>query len=568
MGGNILGKNTVTVCRKFLCCIAFAFSAGLVFCAAASAGVVGEVKKDLEPVSGYILARENGAYVVDLKKDQGVRAGDLLSVSGEGRELTHPETGETIGMLEKKKGVLAVRRVKQNYCFAAPVAGREFERGDRVARYSGMPAVFTDYTKKGEALFVRLRHELPDLEWQDYAEADDGITKDEAVNGLNFFLRKDRLEIRGPELGLIRSYELKDFAGDTQVRGEPSLMERKRSWRARSKVNFLLNPEGQADQRILQADFTGHGGRVLAAATNGSQILIYAPEQKFEPVFKADTALPGQILWVSWWRPAQSENLYLAVTAAVDDNRGYSQESGKKIDGTVFIWQQGRLTPVERGLDYLMAAFDTDGNGTPETLLAQELDRDTFFGKTRQLMLKSDRIKARSPAFDLPRRFPVLGAVFADLSGDKTPEIAYIRNRKLFVHSTQGVVYESADNIGGSLNHFTYDLNPGAKDRIFTTVTLETPPAAVDMDNDGTPELLAAAADTSWFSLSGMGADVRKSRVSVTDFTESGYESAPGSDFLEKAIQGMGAVNGKIWLVNTRGSDKNPASRFYTLDLE
>jgi hypothetical protein len=215
-----------------------------------------------------------------------------------------------------------------------------------------------------------------------------------------------------------------------------------------------------------------------------------------------------------------------------------------------------------------MAAFDTDGNGTPETLLAQELDRDTFFGKTRQLMLKSDGIEVKSPSFELPRRFPVLGAVFSDLSGDKTPEIAYIRNRKLFVHSRQGLVYESADNRGGSLNHFTYDLNPGSKDRIFTTVTLEMPPAAVDMDNDGRPELLAAAADTSWFSLSGMGADVRKSRVSVTDFTESGYESAPGSDFLERAIQGMGAVNGKTWLVNTRGSDKNPASRFYTLDFE
>lgn len=563
-----MGKKTVTVCRKLLCGIAFASAAGLVFCAAASAGVVGEVKKDLEPVSGYILARENGAYVVDLKKDQGVRAGDLLSVSGNGRELTHPETGETIGTLEKKKGILEITRVKQDYSFAAPLAGQEFERGDRVARYSGMPAVFRDHTKKGEALFVRLRHELPDLEWQDYAEADHEITKDEAVNGLNFFLHKDRLEIRGPELGLIRSYEMQDFAGDAQARKEPSLTRRERSWQARGDRNFFLNPEGQADQRILHADFTGHGSRVLAAATNGSEILIYAPEQGFDPVFKTDIALPGQILWVSWWRPAQSGNLYLAVTAAVDDNRGYSQESGKKIDGTVFIWQQDRLTLVERGLDYLMAAFDTDGNGTPETLLAQELDRDTFFGKTRQLVLKSEGIEVKSPSFELPRRFPVLGAVFADLSGDKTPEIAYIRNRKLFVHSRQGLVYESADNRGGSLNHFTYDLNPGSKDRIFSTVNLEIPPAAVDMDNDGRPELLAATADTSWFSLSGMGTDVRKTRVSITDFTDRGYESAPGSDFLEKAIQGMGVVNGKTWLVNTRGSDKNPDSRFYTLDFE
>ncbi|MFP4256711.1 MAG: hypothetical protein ACLFQ9_07610 [Desulfobacterales bacterium] len=567
MRGNILAEKTKTLCRKLLCCTALACAAGFMFCAAASAGVVGEIKKDLEPVSGYILARENGEYVVDLKKDQGVRAGDLLSVSGEGRELTHPETGESIGTLDEKKGILEVKRVKQDYSFAVPVSGQGFERGDRVTRYGGMPAVFRDYTKKGEELFARLRHELPDLEWQDYTEAEDEITKEETVNGPVFFLREDKLEVRGPELGLIRSYELKDYSREAQARGEPSLTERKRST-ARGGKDLFLNHEGQADERILQADFTGRGGRVLAAATNGSEILIYEPEQGFEPVFKADTALPGQILWVTWWQPAQSEHLYLAVAAAVDDNRGYSREGGKKIDGTVFMWQKDRLTPVERGLDYLMAAFDTDGNGTAETLLAQKLDRDAFFGKTRQLVLKPDGIKDESPSFELPRRFPVLGATFADLSGDDTPEIAYIRNRKLFIHDKQGPVYESADNTGGSLNHLTYDLNPGMKDRLFNTVNLEIPPAAVDIDNDGTPELLAVSADTSGFSLSNMGTDVRKTRVSVTDFTDGGYESSPGTDFLERSIQGMGTANGKTWLVNTRGSENKGTSRFYTLEFK
>ncbi|MFW6081602.1 MAG: hypothetical protein ACOC7W_06785 [Desulfosalsimonas sp.] len=567
MRGNILAEKTKTLYRKLLCCIALAFAAVLVFSDAASAGVAGEIKKDLEPVSGYILAPENGEYVVDLKKDQGVRAGDLLSVSGKGRELTHPETGEAIGTLEDKKGILEVTRVKQDYSFAVPVSGQGFERGDRVARYSGMPAVFRDYTKKGEAMFARLRHELPDLEWQDYAEADDEVTREETVNGPVFLLREDSLEIRGPDLGLIRSYELKGYSLEAQARGEPALTERKRS-PARGGKDLFLNHKGQADERILQADFTGWSGRVLAAATNGSEILIYEPEQGIKPVFKTDTALPGQILWVSWWLPEQGGQPYLAVTAAVDDNRGYSRDGGKKIDGTVFMWQEGRLTTVERGLDYLMAAFDTDGNGTAETLLAQKLDRDIFFGKTRQLVLKPDGIKAESPSFEVPRRFPVLGATFADLSGDGTPEIAYIRNRKLFIHDKQGLVYESADNTGGSLNHLTYDLNPGMKDRISKTVNLEVPPAAVDTDNDGTPELLAVTAETSWFSISDRGVNVRKSRISVTDFTDGGYESSPGTDFLEKAIQGMGTANEKTWLVNTRGSENKGTSRFYTLEFK
>lgn len=529
--------------------------------------VLEKIEMDLAPISGYILTEEAGEYVIDLKEKQGVVAGDLISVIGEGRELLHPVTGKLIGKLEGKKGLLKLTRVRPDYSFAKMVKGNHFERGNQVIRYGEMPAVFRDHTGKGETIFARLRETLPCLDWK-YITAEDGSPGKRDLTGPIFMLYDDRLEIRGTEFELIRNYSLKEkmpvAQTSPQIFSQPSSPERPVLIPRETGISSALNLHGRIDRRILQSDFIQEGNRILSAATDSSLILVYAPEEGTEPIFQCDTALPGQILWVSWWKPEGSNNLYLAVTSATEETQGSNIETVKKIDGTLFLWQHGKLTPVHRGLEFLMAAFDRNNDGIPETLLGQRFDRDIFFGNIREIRWKGNRIENETPSFFLPAGFPVFGSTFADLSGNGKTEVIFIRNRTLFIHDDNGLLYESSDDTGGSLNHFTYTQNPGTASQIFKTVNLEIPPLSMDIDDDGQLELLIIASDSSLFSLFGTGLNIRKSYLSVMDFTQGGFTHTRSNSSLEQAIQGLDLIGKTVWLINTYGSRKTESSLFYS----
>jgi hypothetical protein len=548
--------------KKSFLVILVAFWAVLFLWEAASAELLEDIKSDLTRVSGYILTEEAGQYVVDFKKDQGVIAGDLLLVAGEGRELTHPVTGEIVGRLKGEKGFLKLTYVGSDFSFARLVEGEGFKRGDRVIRYGEMPAVFQDHTGKGEALFARLRETLSGLEWKDYVVLEDEKSQEKVVSGLNFLLYHDRLEIRGPGSELIHRYPLEEDASDSHAFSQV----RSKAHTSRDQGETpVLNLHGRVEGRMVQSDFIWHENRVLTAATDGSKIRIYAPQEGTESIFQADTVLPGQILWVSWWKPKGNDRLYLAVTSMVEEDQGSTVGTSKKINGSIFHWTKEKLIPVHRGLRFMMAAFDRDGNATPETLLGQRFDRDNFFGKVQELQFKDDRIEGVSPSFFIPRGFPVFGSTFVDLSGDGKPEVAFIRNQTLFIYSEDGLLYESSNKMGGSQNCFTYDLNPGMANAIFHTVSLETAPVGIDIDDDGKLELLAITSEASSFSFSGRGPNVRESRLSVLDFVDGTFIRSQVGSSLEQGIQGLGVVRGKVWLVNTSGSPKKRASLFYTI---
>ena len=83
----------------------------------------------------------------------------------------------------------------------------------------------------------------------------------------------------------------------------------------------------------------------------------------------------------------------------------------------------------------------------------------------------------------------------------------------------------------------TYDLNPGAKDRLFTTAAFEVPPVAVDLDGDGRVELVAIASEGSG-SL-GIGSGVRKSWLATLDCRDGRFVRGSLGPELETPLQGL-----------------------------
>jgi len=217
----------------------------------------------------------------------------------------------------------------------------------------------------------------------------------------------------------------------------------------------------------------------------------------------------------------------------------------------VFPLTNGRLAPTREELPYLLGSFDRDGDGIPETLLGQSFDRDIFFGnRVREIRLKGGALAIDEPSFPIPRPFSVQGTLFADLAGDGRTETVSVRNRALSVFQGTKLLYESSREMGGSLSVLTYDVNPGAKDRLFTTAAFEVPPVAVDLDGDGRVEVVAIASEGS--GALGVGSGIRKSWLATLTYRDGRFVRGTLGPELETPLQGLYPDRDGVYVVATR----------------
>lgn len=76
-----------------------------------------EPKKDVKKRYGYVVKVDSGRIVVDIGKEHGLKKGMNLMVFDE-EEITHPVTGENLGVVERKRTELRVVEVYDKVCEA------------------------------------------------------------------------------------------------------------------------------------------------------------------------------------------------------------------------------------------------------------------------------------------------------------------------------------------------------------------------------------------------------------------------------------------------------------------
>ena len=508
---------------------------------AAPAAVFDDIARDFAPLSGYVVMPADGEFLVDLDATGGIRVGDLFSVVHPGEKIVHPVSGKVLGTLDRVKGFLQVTRTQSGYSQARPLnVKEEIRRGDVVRRFEHIPAAFLDATGGGRPIFNRLRTALPGLEWRYEAVAGDGKRPPlPEVALLTFVLGPDGLAVRGPD-GTLRSYEI---PGERRGAPPPASIGKAAS------ADFTVF--GTLPEETLMADFGRDGDRLLLAVTEGTRIDVFAVGDNLVPVATGKTARPGRILSLHWWQPQPGVLPLLAASVAVEENRPYSPAIGQTVMGALFAIREGLLVPIREDIPYLLGSFDRDGDGVREALLGQSFDRDTFFGdRIRELRWSGNDLAIGELSFPVSRPFVVQGALFVDLTGDGRPETAFVRNRRLFVNNETDLLYESSRQMGGSLSVLTYDLNPGAADRLFTTVAFEVPPVTVDLHGDGRMEMVAIASEGS--GLSGIGSGVRKSWLVTLEYRDGRFIRGSLGPELETPIQGLYASRKGVFVVATQ----------------
>lgn len=563
----------------------------------ATATVVDEIAEDFKPISGMVVMASNGEYIIDVDESNGVIIGDLFSVLTAGKKIIHPRSGKVLGTLEEVKAILKVIRIKPGYSFAQPLAKTaDIKRGDTIKRYNSLPALFWDYTGKGKPFFAQLQKTLSDLKWQDYESAQRNRPArpqpiPENKNTIVFILSDRGVEVRDPEFFLLHSYDQPESlqpisaaqspTGDIHppAKAAPAPVAVKPSPAESSKIEMQpqltkeavqFKPQYERAQTIdkitglsVMTDFIKFRNRLLMASTDGKKISIYDVAENLIPVAEGAPSYPGQILALKWWQPTNEGPLFLAVTAWAD----------KSVSGDIFKLEDQKLSAVTERIPRILGTFDLDGDQRPETLLGQRFEGENFFGDgVRKLTLIKNEIKDYKPEIPLPRRFTVLGSLFADLTGDGQLETAFIRGGILYIYNQKNRLYQSPKEMGGSLSFLTYDVNPTAKNLMPTSASFEVSPVAADIDGDGRLEILAVASEKDIIGNVGAAPGIKKAWLEVVKFQDRRFVKGTLGEEMDTPLQGLVVADKRVLFVATQpgnlfGKGSNSHLLAYQLDL-
>jgi hypothetical protein len=517
---------------------------------------------DLQPVPGYVVLPVQDEYLIDLDATKGLVVGDLFSVVQSGEKIIHPVTGKVIGTLDSSKGVLQVTQIKEGFSHTKAVSSKAaIKRGDSIRRYDGLRISFWDYTGKAEGFYSSLKTALPALDWQDFAAAQaEKPAKPTAAGAADLFIvaGRDGITVRDAKFRVVRAYplptELLPAVSTPLQAAAPATPAA--PYHLETPAKPVANAHGvQYDMTMpgfqtpgglgfpaVMADFVRSGNDLLMAATDGTVIKLFKAGDNLIPVTELKPETVPQILALHWWKPASGE-LYLAVSAWKDTG----------LSSSVYRYEKGVFTAVDQFLPYTLGTFDRDGNGSRELLLAQNFDRETFWGTiVRELQLQSGKLETREISFELPRRFTVGGSLMADLDGDRKPETVFVRNGLLYVYSGDKQRYKSPKMMGGSVSRIMFEEQPNARETKTHFATFEVPPIAVDLDNDGSPELLSVASESSLMSAPGISANVSKSWLAVVKFRDGMFVKGTLGEELDLPLQGLTLDQKRVMMVATQ----------------
>lgn len=555
---------------------------------AADSGYWQQMQQELRPLEAYVVMPAGQEFLLDVDADQGVVTGDLFALQQKGKAVVHPKTEEVLGHLHHVKAVLRITKVKQGYSYARPLRGaKQLKQGQLVKRYQGLSAVFKDQTGQGEGVSARLHDHLEHLEWQD--------AKSQQAD-LFFVLSSDGLKLRDSQGRLIRQYALPPAVKGAAAQGRPradvvglqsqakpqtppagggTYNAAKVQWQQQSQSTRQVSPEEASSRQagnvayeeatpasgqgggldiafphfnklghkqgiIWNGDFLTRQGQLQLAAAEGQQVAVYnVTGNGLQQVAAAQTKAYGKALAAHWWQP-QGDASYVAVVLW----------QNKNIQSALYRLQQGHLKLVAQKANEFWAGVDYAGDPRPETLLAQDFDREDFFGnRVRRASLQGSKVTYSPFEAQLPRHFCLQTALFADLTGDGRQETVFQRHGRLFIYQGTEQLYQSSQEIGGSLAGVTYEVNPGSKQPVITDGRLGVPPQAADLDGDGRPELLALAAEGGLLQNVGFSGDLKHSWVAVFKFDRGMFMQGTLGDRLQQPLQGLTVDQGQALLV-------------------
>ncbi len=550
----LLEKLAMKTCFRFCCLLTIC-----ICCQAWTAGAttLNEIINELQPIEGNVVETD-GQIILNLGTSSGVLKNDLFTVFHSGKKLTDPVTGKDLGNIESRVGLLSVTKVEKDFSYARPAGSlSDVKRGDKVVRFKDVIGVCQDKTSDDGHFIYALQDGLQAIIWQDQKTSDVEL----------IFVREgDMLVVQNQRGRILREYQLGKetvpVASEAssaltpvyaaEVATAPITKPETTTDQTTEKIRYDLqtygyDQSGNLPFSVIMGDFLMLDGKMHLAVIQEHEVGVYEVSDKgVQNLSKARQPLL-KLISVCWWQPSEGST-YIAVT-------GYDEDE-EEVSSVIFSYSKGNIAPVRKQFPYILGSSDSDGDGRPESLLAQNYDQDVFFGRNvAQVKISGDRISTVKYKGDLPTMFRVTGGTFFQPAHANDSVSAYLMSNKLYINSGNQEVYTSGKGMGGSLSSIRYVQNPGDINPLFSNADIEVRPLAVDIDNDSVREILVPGADQSAFSSIGGANAIKKSWVSVVKKTKNGsyMKGKIGGDY-EQNIQGLGMANDSLYLLTVSPS--------------
>lgn len=523
-----------------------------------------QIKKDFQPLSGYVVDKLQDHVLIDFGKSSPVSQGDLFTVSGRGKKIVHPVDKKVLGHTKSVQALLQVVKVSSEFSYTQPLLGEaKVKPGQSVRRFGHMKAVFWDYAGHDETLYQELRASIPHLLWQNFHQSQK-VKPDQAkplagrpATQLYFVKKAGELEVRGPYFSLIHAYSLDsgkaaESVPDTEKKAEAVMTHQDiKGHKIKYKKKFSrLRTIASLDEPVIMADFLSDSGAQLMAFSDGEKICVAEVDTDFKLQASAQPDYEGRVLSLSWWAPENDDRLYIA--ASIWYNRS--------IQSAVFAYSEGKLSCIQDRMPKLLSAFDTNADQLPETLFAQQYDANKIFGRRIWKGLVSDEgMQWSQPGISLPRQFKVTGSTLADVTGDGSLEIIFINRNTLFIYDQNRMLYKSSERVGGSQSSLLYEPNTSSQNSVSNSVVFELPPQTRDIDQDGIQEIVFPACQQDLFGgITGQG-DTDQSQILVLDYEQRRFGQGVLGGTVDGSIQGLAISDDTAFFVSLKkgGSFRN-----------
>lgn len=542
-----------------------------------AAGSLDDLQMDFQPVAGFVILAKDDLYLVDMDADEGLMAGDLLVIQPQGEEVLHPKTGQIIQIKSPEPAVLQVTMVDNGFSRAALVTpGREVAAGMPVVRYGGLRAYLVSDTGSGREAYARLSAALPHLLWQGYQVAPSTKAVPADID-LMFRLQNGTLAVSAADSEEIRRYAWP--ADDAAAR--PSAAELQSSTPPRVPTSAAATPSvqnqepiflGTMDGAIVMAAFAHHAEAPLAAVTDGKIVKVFQIGEELLPIAAVDLPIMQKALSLAWWQPDSGSNLYLVVSSALQRNIPNSASTETSLSSIIYRFDNGSLTKQVVLPGMLAGSFDADQDNRYELLLAQKFMPEEVSPPVVQVVLREGSLREVSfQAAALPEDFRVNGSAFADLDGDRQPEIVQVDNGYLTVYKDGKQLYRFPRKFGGSLSRLTYDRISGSTDPLIDTRFFQISPQTVQVDETGKVDVIAVGADIPTLSAPGFGPGVSETWLTLIEHDGRRFLKKDLEPAFDHPIQGLWVDDRQIFFVVTRPGNifgRNAQSDLFRLLLQ
>jgi hypothetical protein len=534
------------------------------------------LEADVVEVQGTTLTLSAGQL-------QGVRQGLTLSVYREGREIRHPRTGELLGRTEESVGRATVTRVLENLSFAT-LEGDEARVNDRARVGTGKIKLTLLPLRGGvkENLAEAVTHELYEgLVGSERFEvtlgeqigvwlAQKGIGPAELLQGKGLDEVASRFKTEHLLVVAFSMVDRKPFMDIrlfTAPRPEPLLSTAffvPSSIKARAPGQFSSSDRPRTTPERKPRSFLSRllSGETESGAYSSAESSIPLREvARFGfPVLAMDMAIPAEgvprltisngarvflyrvvnrTLEAEWTYAGRHIGRVVALSLVDLDADGALEVAVTRYDpilglhSLILKTKDGRPTVMVDNIGSFLVGVDDTGAGIKQALWAQEPSEKTLFAKGRvaRVTVKDRRLVALGRVA-VPDDFRATGVTTSNLMGPAARALVYIgEDKRLRVSVANEERWRSSSGVGGN-GYLKVELARNLPDAgVSTFYSMEPAPLSVDLDADGTEEILVPQNQ-----LPGMLAVIFRGPAGIH------FQQVPSG--FEGMVTGLGAVRG------------------------